>query len=125
MNWRFIVLALFLIGVGEFVGNLRASWTYKPLLATCQERADGLVAQSATLQAAIGHQNEAIAAMQKQGEALSAQATAAVAVAQKQSTLAQTRAKAVLEQPAPVGVDPCTAAQQAFDAALKEERGLK
>jgi hypothetical protein len=74
------------------------------------------------LQAAGKRQNDAVAAFAAASDARAKAAEVAEAAAKKRADAADARAKQILQSQPPPGLDLCTAARQAFDAELKEER---
>lgn len=126
--WRLIGLlcvAAALIGVGAWGGGKLARNHYEPLLVTAGERIGSLTTANGAMQAAVAHQNAAIAALENETEKRERAAKAAVRQAHKAAVQNQARAQAVLLLKPPAGVNLCTAAMAAFDDELKLERGAK
>jgi hypothetical protein len=128
LPWRLIgllVMAAALIGFGAWGGYTLARDHYEPKLATANEQIGSLTTANTALKSSVDHQNAAVIALQAEATKREQVATAAVQQAHKVAVKSQTRAQAVLLLKPPTGVNQCAAAQSAFDAELKDERGVK
>lgn len=113
-------------------GALAAGKYYEPRVALAEAQAQGAsdrahqfeVAYTA-LAAATQHQNAAINDLQAQGVAREEVAKKAIAAAQGAAQGLYTQAEKVSASRPPAASDECTAARQAFDDELAQERGLK
>lgn len=126
--WRILavlVAVAALIGFGAWGGYTLARDHYEPKLATANEQIGSLTTANTALKSSVERQNAAVTALQAEATKREQAATAAVQQAHKLAVKSQTRAQAVLLLKPPTGANLCAAAQAAFDAELKDERGVK
>lgn len=126
--WRIVtalVVIAVLLGLGAWGGHTLARNHYEPLLSDANKQIGSLTTANTALKASVEHQNAAISDLQAEAQRREREAAQAVQQARQQSAKEQTRAKAVLLLRPPPGVNPCTAAQTAFDDELRMERGAR
>ncbi len=120
-TWRLAGLLLLGLFCG-WIGYTIASRYYEPLLAQANAEIAQLKASNSALQTTVEHQNAAVIALQTETDRRYQAAQAKVKQVQRSYQQIQTQAQALLLQKPTAGLEECQAAQQAFDAALREER---
>lgn len=115
-----IVLVVALVfGVGFGV----AAWWYGNDIEQLKKDNTTLSVKYGALTKQVIVQNDAIDKLKQAGVMKDRQIADALAEARKNAEPLKQRAQQILASHPPAGVDECRAAQQAFDAELKQERG--
>jgi len=119
------ILSCVIAAAGFAAGYKRAQNTYVPKLDATEQELSKARAEVASLSASISSQNAAIAQVKAQAEQRAKEAQSAITKAAEASAQAQIAAQRILASRPPTGADECKAAQAAFDAELRQERGVK
>ncbi len=124
--WRIIGVLLVLValvGLGAWGGHTLARNHYEPLLTEANKQIGTLTTTNAAMKSSLERQNAAVTALETEAKKREQDAAQAVNQARQQSAKSQTRAQAVMMAKPPAGQNACEAAQKAFDAELRAERG--
>ncbi len=124
--WRIIGVLLVLValvGLGAWGGHTLARNHYEPLLTEANKQIGTLTTTNAAMKSSVEWQNAAVTALETEAKKREQDAAQAVNQARQQSAKSQTRAQAVMISKPPAGQNACEAAQKAFDAELRAERG--
>lgn len=130
--WKAAALALaaaLLIAAGAGMGVWLAAGHYRPLLDTAQKQiADSSAAVAScvttreSLAASVETQNQALVRLQASAAQSAERAQAAQQAAEERERAAEQKAQAILAERTPSGADAGSAARQAFDQELAQER---
>lgn len=124
-----LLAVLLLIAAGAGLGAWMAAGHYRPQLDTAQKQiADSSAAVAScvtsreTLAAGVDAQNQALERLQAAAVQSADRARAAQAAAENRALTAEQNAQAILAERIPAGAEVCSAARQAFDTELAQER---
>ena len=119
------ILAGVIAAAGFTAGYKHAQNTYVPKLDATEQELAKSRAEVSSLSASISAQNAEIEQAKAQAEQRAKEAQSAIVKAAEASAQAQLAAQRILASRPPAGADECKAAQAAFDAELRQERGVK
>ena len=117
----FGVLALVLVAFGAWLAHLY----YAPELADAQDKVSIMTTINSSLRNSIASQNKAIAQLKADEEQRRIENLEAMKKIRQIYSTNQNKAQALLLVKPPAGQDLCVSAAAAFDAQLKDERGVK
>lgn len=118
-----IATAIFVVLASAFGWHALTRNHYESVLADANKQIGALTTSNSAMKASVEKQNGAISDLQADAKRRERDASQAVKQAQQRSAKEQTRAQAVLLLRPPLGVNPCAAAEAAFDDELRTERG--
>lgn len=114
-----VVVLLFIIySKGMAEGRERERRRFEPVVSALQADLGQCHQNTAALEADIKAQNDAVAALEREGQARASEAAKAVSDARKATATAQKRAADLLSRPA-VGVDACARVENADERVLR------
>ena len=124
-----LLVVLLLVSAGAGLGGRLAAEHYRPLLATAQKQiADSSAAVAScvttreSLAAGVEAQNQALVRLQAAAAQSAERAQAAQQAAEGRDIAAQHIAQVILAERIPADAEACSAARQAFDHELAQER---
>lgn len=124
-----LLAVLLLLAVGVGLGAWLAAEHYRPLLDTAQQQiADSSAAVAScvtsrdSLAAGVDAQNQALVLLQTVAAQSAERARAQQEAAEGRAVAAEQNAQAILAERVPAGAEVCSAARQAFDKELAQER---
>lgn len=124
-----LLTILLLVAAGAGLGAWLAAEHYRPQLATAQKQiADSSAAVAScvtsreSLTAGVEAQSQALARLQAAAAQSAERARAQQEAAEGRALVAERSAQTILAERTPAGTEACTAARQAFDQELAQER---
>ncbi|MCG8907310.1 hypothetical protein [Pseudomonas sp. DP-17] len=124
-----VLAVLLLVAAGAGLGAWLAAGHYRPQLATAQKQiADSSAAMAScatsreSLAAGVDAQNQALVRLQAAATQAAESALAAQKAAEGRALAAEQSAQVILAERIPAGAEVCSAARQAFDKELAQER---
>lgn len=123
-RWLLWLAAVAVIaGAGAWGGHKATQAHYQPKIEKLEIRAKAAEAAYNALASATQRQNEAINKLRSDAAERQRLADIAVAKAKAEAAAFKGKATAIMGLKLPHGADECTAAREAFDIELREERG--